>query len=235
MTWLIASIVLSSLLFACFKWFDLKKINLLAAISGNYLGCIFTGLVMNSLSDAPGFPPSRDGQNQIIFICLGLGVLFFFTFYAMAYVSAKIGVGIASASSKMSLVIPVLAGVLLFGGDFDATKIAALILALIAVILMSRQPGTSQGKKQFVLPFLVFLGYGSVTQCIPRKPGHLYLFRGMPFCFHLYRTYPKTLIVRLQEPRFWHGFRHTELFFHIGHRQGHGIEDLFISRILYDQ
>jgi drug/metabolite transporter (DMT)-like permease len=166
MTWLILSIVLSSLLFACFKWFDLKKINLLAAISGNYLACIITGLIIHGFSDSDGLFPLQDGQSQIIFICLGLGVLFFFTFYAMAYVSAKIGVGIASASSKMSLVIPVLAGVLLFGGHFGAVKITALVLALTAVALMSRQPGTSQGRKQFLLPFLVFLGSGLIDTAL---------------------------------------------------------------------
>jgi drug/metabolite transporter (DMT)-like permease len=166
MTWLILSIILSSFLFAGFKWFDLKNVNLLVAISGNYLACIITGLVIHGFSNTPGLKVPQAGQEQIIFTCLGLGVLFFFTFYAMAYVSAKIGVGIASASSKMSLVIPVLAGVLFFGGEFGPSKIIAFILALIAVLLMSRQAGTSQRNKQLLLPFLVFLGSGIIDTAL---------------------------------------------------------------------
>jgi hypothetical protein len=106
MIWLILCIVLSSLLFVGFKWFDIKKVNLLMAISGNYISCIITGLIVNGCSNE-NTVQYHSFDMRMASICMGLGCLFFAVFYAMGYASARIGVGITSASTKMSLVIPV--------------------------------------------------------------------------------------------------------------------------------
>ncbi len=165
MSALIFTVLLSALLFVCFKWFDIKKVNLLMAITGNYIGCMGTGLVFNTLmAEEAGLQHSFD--TTMIFTCLCIGTLFFSVFYAMGYASAKIGVGITSASTKMSLVLPVLFGSLVLGEALGLRNLVALLLALVAVVLMSRNNDQKLNLKSLVLPFLIFIGSGLVDTVI---------------------------------------------------------------------
>ncbi len=159
MSILLISIILSSFLFTGFKWFDTQGIKLLPAIAGNYAACILTALVVNTWFPSGG-PVSDDPA--AIWICLGMGVLFFFTFYAMAYVSAYIGVGVSGASSKMSLIIPVLTGVCLFEKTFEPRLAISVVLALSAVILMTWTRGKRMNLRDLSIAFLVFLGSGII-------------------------------------------------------------------------
>jgi drug/metabolite transporter (DMT)-like permease len=162
MTLLLVSIVLSSLLFAGFKWFDLNGIKLLPAIMGNYIGCIVTGLIVNQFFTRASHSGNSAHEFSAIGFSMALGILFFFTFYAMAYVSAHISVGVASASSKMSLVIPVSIGMLMTTKSLDFSRILSLALALLAVILMTKPKGKQLQGQNLLLPFLVFLGSGAI-------------------------------------------------------------------------
>jgi drug/metabolite transporter (DMT)-like permease len=156
------SVILSSLLFVCFKWFDLQKVNLQVAIAGNYMGCILAGLIFRAYSpQAPG-----TYELPLTMTCITLGILFFVVLYGMGYASANIGVGISSASTKMSLVIPVLYAALALHEPFGWSGVLALVCALGAVVLMSWNPGETGGRKNMLIPFLVFIGAGIVDTAI---------------------------------------------------------------------
>jgi drug/metabolite transporter (DMT)-like permease len=165
MTWLVLCIVLSALLFAGFKWFDIKKVNLLMAISGNYISCIVTGLLIGCFS-GESTANYHAFDMQTAGICMGLGCLFFAVFYSMGYASARIGVGITSASTKMSLVIPVFYNAIALGESLYVHQVFALVFSLAAVVLMSFSPGEKPELKQLLLPFMIFIGSGIVDLSI---------------------------------------------------------------------
>ncbi|MGY0406629.1 EamA family transporter, partial [Pseudoalteromonas sp. SYSU M81241] len=62
-----------------------------------------------------------------------LGVLFIVIFNLMAKTAQVSGVSAASVATKMSLAIPVIVGVLLYGEHLSILQIIGIILALVAV------------------------------------------------------------------------------------------------------
>ncbi len=160
MLYLLISVVLTCSLFVGFKFLGQKNVNLLMAIVGNYLACILTAAIINKGYAFANF------DSKTMLLCMALGVLFFIVFYAMGYAANHIGVGISGASSKMSLVIPVLYGVLFMNETFNIGKIIALFLALIAVVLISYQSKEPFKIQRMGLPFLIFIGSGIIDTAL---------------------------------------------------------------------
>jgi drug/metabolite transporter (DMT)-like permease len=98
---------------------------------------------------------------------LALGALFLLVFYITARTSQELGVSVASVASKMSLVLPVLLGIVLYAEILGPLKITGVILALAAVYFASIKESTVTVKASaFVLPVLLFLGSGLVDASI---------------------------------------------------------------------
>jgi drug/metabolite transporter (DMT)-like permease len=72
-----------------------------------------------------------------------MGVLFVSIFNIVGFTTAKIGVAVASVANKLSLIIPVILSVYLYGETVQGWKLVGVILALAAVVLTCYQ-----GKKQ---------------------------------------------------------------------------------------
>jgi len=92
-----------------------------------------------------------------------LGFLFVAIFNVMALTSQKNGLSVASVSSKMSVVIPVIFGVILYEESLSFIKITGILLALVAVYLASvKTEGISIDKKYLLFPVLLFFGSGII-------------------------------------------------------------------------
>jgi multidrug transporter EmrE-like cation transporter len=160
MIWLALSITTSSLLYVIFKYFQVFKVNRLHAIIFNYLIACITGLI--------AYQGSID-VNQILTAdwlpyALILGCFFITIFNVMALTSQKSGLSVAAVSSKMSLVIPVLAGFWLYDESLGVIKIIGIVIALASVFLTSVKPGKSFSinKEYLFLPLLLFAGSGAI-------------------------------------------------------------------------
>jgi drug/metabolite transporter (DMT)-like permease len=160
MVYLIFSVLLSTSLFVGFKWFSLKSVNLLMALLGNYVACVLTVFIINRGLNLDNF------SSFDVLGCMALGILFFMVFYAMAFASSHIGVGIAGASSKLSLIIPVMFGSFMLNETFDVFNILALILALLSVIILTYQPSKSFSFFHLFVVAFVFLGSGIIDVII---------------------------------------------------------------------
>ncbi len=127
------SILFSSLIFVIFKLFDTYKIETSYAITTNYVVASTVGLLLYDqdivLSAIPGKPWFLG--------TLALGILFIVVFNLMAAASQKSGVSVASVATKMSLVIPVLFGLLVYKEHLGPLKILGILLALVAVYFAS--------------------------------------------------------------------------------------------------
>ena len=156
---LLWSIVCSTLIFVVFKLYDTYRIHTLYAIIVNYLTAFGVGLL---LFEGPVALSDWTGSKWLL-PATALGMLFIFIFNLMARTSQTLGVSVASVATKMSLVIPVFLGVILYGETLGPIKILGVIIALAAVFFASLRPGQQRLRSRTLyLPALVFLGSGII-------------------------------------------------------------------------
>ena len=160
MTYLFISICVSSFLFVILKLFDILKINTLQAIVVNYLIAASLGFYFSDISVSIEKIPS---QPWFLGAFL-LGVLFIIVFNLMALTSQKNGLSVASVSSKMSVVIAIIFGVLYYDESLSFIKFIGILLALIAVYLTSTKEKDSSLNQNsgFLFPILLFFGSGAI-------------------------------------------------------------------------
>ena len=157
------SVLFSSLIFVVFKLYAVYNIDTVRAIIVNYITACIVGLVYYEGDIAIRSIPEQPWLPGTVF----LGILFIIVFNIMAKTSQQLGVSVASVATKMSLVIPVIAGVWIYGESLGAIKILGILLALIAVYFASMKESKIEiSKKSLWLPALVFLGSGIVDSSI---------------------------------------------------------------------
>ena len=160
MIYLLFSVLSATLIFVVFKLFERFKINILQAITANYIAAFITGIIaygqVISISKVVSF-------NWFYYTIL-LGVLFIIVFNLMAITTQKGGLSVVSIATKMSMVIPILFGLIYYKEDVGVLKIIGIALALIAVYFSSLKAKSSViiHKKYLIYPILVFIGSGIV-------------------------------------------------------------------------
>lgn len=169
MLYLFGSIILTSYLTLAFKVCEKYKVNIFQAIVFNYFTCIVTGSFVNG-----SFPLNGAMMHTPWFkwSCL-MGVLFVSIFNVVGITAQKISVAVASVANKLSLIIPVVLSVYLYGETVRGWKLAGVLLALVAVVLTCYQPKKQGDAKEsgikkwvYVLPFILFVGSGLLDSII---------------------------------------------------------------------
>ncbi|APG64181.1 hypothetical protein LPB136_01830 [Tenacibaculum todarodis] len=157
MMYLVLSILISSLLFVIFKLFDVFKINTLQAIVVNYIIAFSFGIFTSDISMAVAEVPK-----QPWFIgAFCLGILFISIFNVMGITAQKNGLSVASVAGKMSVVIPIIFGIIVYNESVGIVKVVGILLALVAVYLSSAKNDNSPVKfKNLLFPLLLFVGSG---------------------------------------------------------------------------
>ncbi|WP_298764860.1 DMT family transporter [uncultured Polaribacter sp.] len=162
MFYLLLSILFSSGLFVIFKYFGIYKVDVLKAIIVNYMVAFSLGFLF-----AERKIPITEIYTQNWFPgALVLGALFITIFFVMAMTAQKNGVSVTSIAGKMSVVVPVFFGVILYNESVTFLKITGIIIALIAVYLSSVKDEKSENKGTLLLPVLLFLGSGAIDTLI---------------------------------------------------------------------
>lgn len=163
MIYLLISIGISSFLFVIFKLFEVLKIDTLQAIVINYFFAFSMGVVTTNQVIAP----DKIVQEPWFLGAIFLGLLFIAVFNFMALTSQQNGLSVASVASKMSVVIPIIFGFVVYKESAGALKIVGIVMALVAVYLTSlKAEKTSFDKKNLLFPMLVFLGSGCIDTSI---------------------------------------------------------------------
>jgi drug/metabolite transporter (DMT)-like permease len=162
--YLILSVFSSVTIFVIFKLFSRYQINTLHAIVVNYIVACTSGIVAYENSINYNQVQSYDW----FYFTLGLGALFIIVFNLMAITTQRSGLSVVSVATKMSVVIPIIFGLLYYKESFGVYKIIGVLLALIAVYLASikTRDGISVSAKGFIFPFLVFIGSGIIDTSI---------------------------------------------------------------------
>jgi len=156
---LLLSILFSSLIFVIFKGFSRYDVRTSYAIVVNYFVACAVGLLFYEDTVNLATIPSKKWFTGAV----ALGLLFIIVFNLIAATAQKLGVSVASIATKMSFVLPVLFGVLIYEEKVSGIKILGILMAIVAVFLCSKRTElTASTRILFTLPFLVFLGSGTI-------------------------------------------------------------------------
>lgn len=170
MIYLLLSILCSTLIFVVFKMMGRYQINNLQAIFVNYIVAFAVGQALIGFSANVLEVP----QKPWFFSILLLGLLFITLFQLMAWVSQTFGVSAVSVAVKMSVIIPVIFGILYFQEGYGWLKIVGIIIALLAVFLATYKPKRVKGDlKMLWLPIILFLGSGFLDVFIKYNQAEL--------------------------------------------------------------
>lgn len=169
MIYLIGSIFLSTSLFVTFKLFKRFGIDNVQAIASNYLvGAVFGYSIYGRNYDFTTMHTEPWFVSAVI-----LGILFISVFYLFAISSQKAGVALTAVASKMSVVIPVVFGILLYTESVSLLKIIGIVAALLAFYLTFKNNIQFVTYSSFVLlPVFLFLGNGAVDTLIKYAEHH---------------------------------------------------------------
>jgi drug/metabolite transporter (DMT)-like permease len=134
------------------------KISILQAITVNYL----VASVFGFLSE-PGTYSLLALPNKAWFsMAMIVGITLIVGFNLFALSAAKAGVVITAIASRMSVLIPVLAGILIFSEPMGWMKIAGIILAFFAFFLTFLRKDKVRSELKFIiLHFLMFVVMGT--------------------------------------------------------------------------
>ena len=150
-----------SMMVMLFKYFDKINVNNLIAITFNY----FTAgtLALSSYLIKNSFIELRTNTNlNLVITALIVGTLFVITFNLYAYSAQKIGITLSTISNKMSMVIPILIGIILFKEEVTFFKIIGIFLAVGAIVFSSKEDKKSKKISQIniIILFLLFIIQG---------------------------------------------------------------------------
>ena len=163
MIYLLLSILSSTAIFVVFKLLKSYNINTLQAIVVNY----FTACIIGSLLYKGDIKPAEIVQTNWFIAAIVLGFLFISIFNVMALTAQKNGLSVASVASKMSVIIPVVFGILVFKESVGFQKITGILLALVAVYLTSlKQKDNAVLTQSIYLPLILFFGSGIIDTSI---------------------------------------------------------------------
>jgi multidrug transporter EmrE-like cation transporter len=109
-------------------------------------------------------------QQPWVLYAMVLGMLFVSLFYLISVTTVVFGVSVASVANKMSIVIPVTLAVYLYHETLSAVQIAGIVLAMIAVVMVSYKKSNESVKIttqwHYLLPIILFIGCGGIDALI---------------------------------------------------------------------
>lgn len=167
--WLFLSVLFMTALYVILKFFQQWNVNNLHGLLINYLAA---SIISFSMSFKHNIIYAA-GLSQFWLVSLFIGLLFIVVFFVTAKTAQTSGVGVATVASKMSMVIPILAGIYFYNEPLALKKIGGTFLALVSVYLVSINKETT-GAKNLWLPFLLFAGAGLVDTTI-KFAQHFYI------------------------------------------------------------
>jgi drug/metabolite transporter (DMT)-like permease len=161
MFFLIASILTSASLVVILKLFKRFEIDTLQAVVANYWVCTITGCLVEKYNLITAVSTIADFK-WFYFACI-LGCSFIILINLMGWTAQQIGLTTVSVANKLSLIIPVAIAFIFFHEKFSWMKVLAILMALVAVLLVTYQKSDKEKKVNwlfFVLPLILFVGSG---------------------------------------------------------------------------
>jgi multidrug transporter EmrE-like cation transporter len=170
MFYLVLSVLCSVVLLINFRFFPKYGINTFQAIALNYVVCFGVGFILKP-ANVP-FEIDFSQSHTIPFLLLGLG--FILTFILSGIATQKVGMALTSLANNLSLIIPVLCSLFIFGNSqkvFDTGNYLGMALAIFAIGLATfkgfeKNKNSETGLGGSLVLIIVFLLYGLTNTLI---------------------------------------------------------------------
>ncbi len=157
MIYLLLAIFFSSGIAIIFKLFNKYGIHNTQAIIINYLLAVFAGYIASRTN----LSLSEIVDKSWFYLAIVIGTAFITTFFIYAISSQKAGVAISAVASRMSVLIPVLIGIIVYGEKISIVIFVGVALSLFAFFLiLQKRSGINVNYKYLILPIILFLGFG---------------------------------------------------------------------------
>ncbi len=159
MIFLILAILFSTGVFVAMRLFERYNLDNHQALMWNYVFASGTGFAICEHWDT--------APQLVAEPWFGLSILtgfwFIFTYLLMTASTQRSGVTVTSLSSKISVVLPILAGVIMLGERLNFVATTGIVLALVALVLVVGGRGGNNEKhnKNWLLPVCIFFGTGT--------------------------------------------------------------------------
>ena len=159
MIYLILAILFSTGVFVAMRLFERFKLDNHQALMWNYVFAAGTGFLMCKQFDTP----TQLVAEPWFGLSLLTGFWFIFTYLLMTASTQRSGVTVTSLSSKLSVVLPTLAGVVLFKEQLGLVASLGIVLALVALVLVvgGKNQNDKTNKINWLLPVMIFFGTGT--------------------------------------------------------------------------
>lgn len=133
MFYLTLSILSSCTLLWMFRYFSDKNLKIQGIITVNYITCLTATLLVNA--DTLDFKSLKEEPlNVYAFL---LGGLFIVTFNIMSQTVTHFGIMISSVTQKMSLIAPIMIGVLFYAENLTIFRIIGIVAAMSAIVVIN--------------------------------------------------------------------------------------------------
>jgi drug/metabolite transporter (DMT)-like permease len=164
MSYLILSILISTLFGISFKIIAVNNIKSFQAIVINYLVAGSLGFITTS-SDVTPFTVFAQ---KWTWVAIGLGIVFVSSLFVIAETTARSGISVAQVSNRMAVVIPISVAVMYYGDALTVFKVAGIILAIVSVYLVSHkeESGREKQKLWWLFPLVIFICSGIIDSSI---------------------------------------------------------------------
>ena len=159
MIYLILAILFSTSVFVAMRLFERFKLDNHQALMWNYVFASGTGFAICEHWDTV---PQLVGETWFG-LSLLTGFWFIFTYLLMTASAQRSGVTVTSLSSKLSVVLPILAGVIMLGEKLNFVATLGIVLALVALVLVLERKKDSgeRNNRSWLLPVCIFFGTGT--------------------------------------------------------------------------
>lgn len=157
MIYLLLAILTNGLIGIIFKMFGKRGINLYFAILINYFVCV----LMASIVLGKWAVPFHSFDEDWIMLAMGLGILFPIIFNLYGKAVKNLGIVVSTIFQKMSLIAPVLVGILFYAEGWSWVKIVGILLAGLAIFLIPKETSDAKSSinaKYIYLGIFIFIG-----------------------------------------------------------------------------
>ena len=164
MIFLILSVLVSTLFGISFKVIAVKNINGFQAIIVNYIVAGSLGF----LTTKSTVTPLNVFHESFFPIAVFLGIVFISSLFVISETTAKQGISVAQVANRMSVVVPISIAILFYGDGVSVSKIIGIILAIMAVYLVSHKDtqGKAADKFWWLFPLIIFVCSGIIDSSI---------------------------------------------------------------------
>lgn len=129
MHFLVLTILCSTSIALILKYSDTKKGEPIVLLAGNYLVASLIGLTLLILNDEKIF------SIEILLFGAGLGLMFVLSFFAFAKAISFTGTGLATTSSRLSVIIPILLSIIIYNELPNELHLLGFAFTVITFIL----------------------------------------------------------------------------------------------------